>query len=146
MAKTKPDKLESSATSPPWKVRSDVRLSVRNLTRDTLIANSLEAAASGPKRSKGLLGRNGIEKGGGLWIIPCEAVHTFFMKFPIDLIYIDRNYRVKKVRSNVGPWRISGCLTAHSVIELPSGSVRESKTERGDLLEISEINTRPTSR
>jgi len=114
------------------------RMAVRNLTRDTQIADSLEVAASGPKRSKGLLGRNGLERGEGLWIIPCEAVHTFFMRFPIDLIYLDRKHRVKKVSDSVPAWRISGCFTAHSVLELPSGTIRESRTERGDLLEIIE--------
>ena len=48
-----------------------------------------------------------------------ESVHTFGMRFPIDLVYVDRKHRVRKVRSGVRPWRMSACLTAHSVIELP---------------------------
>jgi len=113
---------------------------VRNLTRDTQIADKLEVAGSGPKRSKGLLGRNGLAQGEGMWIIPCEAVHTFFMRFPIDLIYLDRKHRVKKVRDSVPAWRLSGCLSAHSVLELPAGTIRKTKTERGDLLEIVEAS------
>lgn len=112
---------------------------VRNLTRDTQIADKLEVAGSGPKRSKGLLGRKGLGAGEGMWIVPCEAVHTFFMKFPIDLIYLDRKHRVKKTRDSVPAWRISGCLSAHSVLELPAGTIRETKTERGDVLEIVEV-------
>lgn len=114
---------------------------VRNLTRNTQIADKLEVARSGPKRSKGLLGRNGLGQGEGMWIIPCEAVHTFFMRFPIDLIYLDRKHRVKKVRGSVPAWRISGCLSAHSVLELPSGTIRETRTERGDLLEIVDLGS-----
>ena len=71
-----------------------------------------------------------------MWIVPCEAVHTFFMKFPIDLIYLDRRHRVKKVRDSVPAWRISGCLAAHSVLELPAGTIRKTRTERGDILEM----------
>lgn len=111
---------------------------VKNLTRDTQIADKLEVAGSGAERTKGLLGRNGLDPGEGLWIVPCEAVHTFFMKFAIDLIYLDRKHRVKKVRSSVPAWRISGCLSAYSVLELPSGTIRESRTQRGDLLDIGE--------
>ena len=71
-----------------------------------------------------------------MWIIPCEAVHTFFMQFPIDLIYLDRKLRVRKIRSNVKAWRISACLSAHSVLELPAGTIQETQTQRGDLLEF----------
>ena len=71
-----------------------------------------------------------------MWIIPCEAVHTFFMKFPIDLVYIDRNQRVKKVSKRVPAWRLSACLSAHSILELPAGTIQDSQTEAGDALEI----------
>ena len=111
-------------------------LKVLNVTRGTLLAERLEAAHSGPSRRKGLLGRDGLEPGEGLWIAPCESVHTFFMRFPIDLVYLDREHRIKKVRSSVGPWRLSGCLTARSVLELPAGTIRETQTERGDRVEI----------
>ena len=71
-----------------------------------------------------------------MWIVPCEAVHTFFMQFPLDLIYLDRRHRVKKVASHVAPWRISFCLSAHSILELPTGTIRESQTQIGDSVEI----------
>jgi uncharacterized protein len=112
---------------------------VRNLTRNSQVADKLEVAGSGSKRSKGLLGRKGLGKGEGMWIVPCEAVHTFFMKFPIDLIYLDRKHCVKKVRDSVPAWRISGCLSAHSVLELPAGTIRDSHTQCGDVLEIAEF-------
>jgi uncharacterized membrane protein (UPF0127 family) len=75
--------------------------------------------------------------GEGLWLVPCESIHTFFMRFPIDVIYLDRHHRVKKVRSAVLPWRFSACFSAHSVIELPAGTVLDRQTRAGDQLEFS---------
>ncbi len=115
----------------------DVRWKISNLTRQTVLAERAEVADRGVKRSKGLLGRNCLERGEGLWIVPCEAVHTFGMRFSIDLVYVDRDKRVKKVRSHVRPWRMSACLSAHSVIELTAGTVRETQTQAGDTLEVS---------
>jgi uncharacterized membrane protein (UPF0127 family) len=114
------------------------RILVRNLTKNKELADKAELAGSGAKRSKGLLGRKGLARGEGMWIVPCEAVHTFFMQFPIDLVYLDRKLRIKKIRGNVRPWRISTCLAAHSVIELPAGTIRDTRTECGDTLEILE--------
>jgi hypothetical protein len=59
------------------------------------------------------------------------------MKFPIDLVYLDRKKKVKKVRSDVPPWRLSACLSAHSVLELASGTIRRTQTRPGDTLEFS---------
>lgn len=112
------------------------QVTIRNITRNTQIADRAEIARTGAKRSKGLLGRKALEPGEGMWIIPCEAVHTFFMQFPIDLVYLDRKNRVRKTRSSVPAWRISACLSAHSVIELPAGTVRDTRTEKGDVLEL----------
>jgi uncharacterized membrane protein (UPF0127 family) len=119
----------------------DVRIRVTNLTRHTWLATSLEVADTGPKRNKGLLGRQGLTPGGGLWIVPCESVHTFWMRFPIDLVYLDRKKRIRKLRSDVGPWRLSACFSAHSILELPSGTIRETRTEIGDTLEFSPAST-----
>jgi uncharacterized membrane protein (UPF0127 family) len=72
-----------------------------------------------------------------MWIIPCEAVHTLGMQFPIDLIYLDCDRRVQKIRNDMPPWRLSMCFSAHSVLELPSGSIRKTGTKPGDMLEFS---------
>jgi len=116
--------------------KPETRLRIFNLNRQTKLADSAEVAGHGAARRKGLLGRDCLPSGAGLWIVPCESVHTFFMKFPIDLVYIDRNKKVKKVRSNVRPWRMSACLSAHSIIELPAGTVRSTQTAPGDKLEF----------
>jgi uncharacterized membrane protein (UPF0127 family) len=126
--------MNASSTTAPV---IETRLQVRNPSRQTVLATRLEVADTGPKRNKGLLGRNGLETGGGLWITPCESVHTFFMRFPIDLVYLDRRNRVRKVRSAVGPWRVSACLSAHSILELPAGVVLTTQTQKGDILEFS---------
>lgn len=98
------------APSPPSNPK--LRMHAANITRGTMLASSLEVADTGPARNKGLLKRDGLAPGGGLWIVPCQSVHTFFMRFPIDLVYIDGRKRVKKVRSAVGAGRISFCLAA----------------------------------
>jgi uncharacterized membrane protein (UPF0127 family) len=116
---------------------------VINLTRQTVLADRLEVANQGATRRKGLLGRSGLEAGEGLWIQPCEAVHTFFMNFPIDLIYLDRAHRIRKVRKSVPAWRLSACLSASSVLELPSGCIEATQSRRGDKLDFcsAEFNT-----
>lgn len=115
----------------------DIRWKIVNLTRQTILADRVEVANSAANRNKGLLGRRGLERGEGLWIVPCAAVHTFGMRFRIDLVYVDRDKRVKKVRSSVPPWHMSACVTAHSVVELASGIVCATQTQAGDVLEFS---------
>jgi uncharacterized protein len=118
---------------PPISVRY---YQLNNLNRKTQLATRMEVAGTGAARSKGLLGRKGLEPGEALWIVPCEAVHTFFMQFAIDLVYIDKQNRVRKVKNCVPPWRLSACFLAHSVIELPAGVVHHSETQTGDVLEF----------
>jgi uncharacterized membrane protein (UPF0127 family) len=113
------------------------RLKIWNLTRQAVLAHSVEVADRGATRRKGLLGRSCLPFGEGLWIVPCESVHTFWMKFPIDLVYLDRHRKVKKVRSGVGPWRLSACLSAHSVLEFASGTIDKTQIKPGDKLEFS---------
>ena len=114
---------------------------ITNLDKNSDLARAAEIARTSAARQKGLLGRTSLPEGGGLWIIPCESVHTFFMKFPIDLVYINRKNVVKKVRRNVGPWKLSACLSAHSIIELPVGAIDRSQTNPGDKLEFMPFET-----
>ena len=80
----------------------------------------------------------GLAPGEGLWIVPCEAVHSFGMKFAIDVVYLDRKKKVRKTRPNMVPRRISGCLLADSVLELPVGAIEASRTQPGDQLAFEE--------
>ena len=116
-----------------------MRVSVRNLTRDAVLGDAIEVADTSGKRRVGLLKHKGLGPGEGLWIVPCESVHTFFMKFPIDLVYVDKKRRVRKVRRAVPPWRLSLCLNAHSILELPAGTVEQTGTQQGDELVIEKL-------
>jgi hypothetical protein len=119
----------------------EIRMRVSNLTRQTVLADSIVLADCGESRRKGLLGSTGLSANEGLWIVPCEAVHTFGMRFSIDLVYLDRRYKVRKVRSEVPPWRLSACLTAHSVLELARGTIRETRTQPGDTLKFFTVSS-----
>ena len=112
---------------------------MRNQTRETVLAEKAELADTSAKRRTGLLKHSRLEPGEGLWIVPCESVHTFFMKFPIDLVYLDKKKKVKKVRHAVPAWRLSACLFAHSILELPAGTASESGTVAGDELAIEKL-------
>ena len=125
--------------------KPEVRLRISNVTRQIEIAHSVDVADDGARRRRGLLDRKALEDGEGLWIVPCEAVHTFGMHFPIDLIYLGRDLRVKKIRNSVAPLRVSACLSAHSVLELASGSIRSTGTKPGDVIEFSAIDISKSS-
>ena len=116
-----------------------MQVKVRNRNRGTILAEFAEVADTSAKRKTGLLKHTSLERGSGLWISPCEAVHSFFMKFAIDLVYLDRQKRVRKIRRAMVPWRLSACMRAHSVLELPVGVIDESRTEPGDQLEFEKL-------
>ena len=118
---------------------SKLKIIVRNQTRGTVVAEAADMADTSEKRRTGLLKHSCLEPGEGLWIVPCESVHTFFMKFPIDLVYLDKALRVKKVRSAVPAWRMSACLTAHSILELPAGTIERTQTAVGDTLAVEKV-------
>jgi hypothetical protein len=116
-----------------------VKYRLRNVTRGTVLGEAIDIADTSAKRTAGLLKRKELRPGEGLWIVPCESVHTFFMKFALDLVYIDKKNVVRKVVGNVRPWRVSLCLMAHSIIELPVGAIAGSGTGKGDRLEFEEM-------
>ena len=109
---------------------------VRNETRNSILADAAEIADTSATRRHGLLGRDRLPNGQALWIVPCESVHTWGMRFPIDVLYLDRKKRVRKLRKAMVPWRVSMCLLAHSVLELPAGVIEQTGTQTGDQLEI----------
>lgn len=88
-------------------------------------------------RSRGLLGRDAMAREEGLWIVPCPMIHTFFMRFAIDVLFLDRGLRVVRVLEGLKPWRVSPWVfRAHSVLELAGGTLRGT-VGTGDQLEIS---------
>ena len=127
----------SAREVPPRQLPATAKhIQILNVTRGTRLADAVEVADRGPTRTKGLLGRKGLVPGGGMWIVPCESVHTFFMKFPIDLVYLGKDRKVCKVRHAVKPWRMSACLSAHSILELPAGAAEKTGTQVGDELGV----------
>jgi hypothetical protein len=95
--------------------------------------------ADGPlRRLRGLLGRRGLSSSEGLLLTPSPAIHTAFMRFPIDAVFIDRALSVVRVVENLRPWRAARAPGAHAVLELRSGESRRRRVEPGDTLRFAE--------
>ena len=86
-------------------------------------------------RMRGLLGRRSLPAGEGLLIRPAPSVHTFFMRFPIDVVFLSRAGEVLKVSADVGPWRARSCRGAHAVLELAAGEAERRGVAVGDHIE-----------
>jgi uncharacterized membrane protein (UPF0127 family) len=126
--------IRSHLTRSDFVLKRVLKFRVENITRGTLIGADITSAETSSERRIGLLKHSKLEEGAGLWIVPCESIHTFFMKFAIDVIYIDRKRRVRSAVRTVAPWRFSMCLSAHSVLELPPGTIDRTDTRKGDQL------------
>jgi len=112
-------------------------LRVTNITRDVVVGENIELADTSLKRLFGLLGRRGLDAGGGLWIKPSSGVHTFFMAFKIDVIGLDRNLKVIRLWRCLAPFRVTSVsMKMQSVIELPCGTITQTQTRIGDVMEI----------
>lgn len=100
------------------------------------MAGRAQAAATSEERRRGLLRHSGLTADEGLWIAPCEAVHTIGMKFPIDVLFLDKKRKVLKITKNMNRWRMAACFRAHSVLELQAGRSQATGTRVGDQLEL----------
>lgn len=107
---------------------------VVNIDRRSTVAQRVCVAGSSSARRKGLLGIACLADGAGLWIAPCEAIHTFGMKMPIDAIFLDRHLQIRKLQRQLQPKRISVCLSAASVLEVEAGTAVRTGTAVGDRL------------
>ena len=113
-------------------------LTVINTTRGTNVGDRVELADTSLKRMFGLLGRRGLDAGGGLWIKPSSGVHTFGMAFKIDVIGLDRDHKVVKLWPCLKTFRVTSVsFRIKSVVELPCGVIAQSQTKLGDQLQIS---------
>ena len=108
---------------------------VHNRTRNAGLGDRVQVAGTSAARRTGLLKHTSLEPGEGLWIAPSEAVHTFGMKFAIDVLFLSKQRTVLKIRRDMGPRRIAICFRAHSVLEVPAGTAEATGTEVGDQLE-----------
>ena len=110
-----------------------------NRTRTTYLATELMIARTHWTRFRGLMATDAsrFRRGQGLWISPSHGVHTFAMRFPIDVVYLDRERIIIHVEEELKPWRVAAIrIQATSVLELPIGAIRESQTALGDQVDI----------
>jgi uncharacterized membrane protein (UPF0127 family) len=107
-----------------------------NVRTGAAIATVVEAAMDSKSRRRGLLGRDTLADGHALVIAPCGAVHTFFMRFAIDVLFMDADGGVIKIVEDLGAWRMAASLNACITVELPAGSVRRHDLIPGDRLSI----------
>ncbi|HUK26147.1 MAG TPA: DUF192 domain-containing protein [Terriglobales bacterium] len=110
-----------------------------NRTRQAYLATRLGVARTHWSRLRGLMGTaaENFPAGQGLWIVPSHGVHTFAMRFPIDVIYLDRGNVVVHLEQNLRPWRVAPVRRrAVSVLELPDSTLRSTGTSLGDQIEF----------
>jgi hypothetical protein len=110
-----------------------------NRTRTTYLATDLLIARTHWSRFRGLMAKDAssFRPGQGLWITPCHGVHTFAMRFPIDVLYLDHERIVIHLEEELKPWRMAAVrVHATSVLELPTGTIQDSRTALGDKVDI----------
>jgi len=107
------------------------------------LASALETASTPWRRAKGLLGRNALPRGGALLIRPCRAVHTWFMRFSIDVVFVDDHQRVVRIVHRLELFRTAwGGRRARAVIELPAGCADAAGVIEGDRVEFGPADQR----
>ncbi len=116
--------------------RPQDRWILRNERTSLIVASSLECAFESATRRKGLLGRTSLPGGAALIIAPCNSIHTFFMRFAIDVAFVARDGRVVRVSRAVPAWRIRLALRAFAVVELAAGALEHSQTRDGDPISL----------
>ena len=107
----------------------------------TIVARRVEWAGTSAQRRRGLLGRYRLDPEEGIYIVPCEGIHTFRMKFPIDVAFLGKDGRVLVIHHSLKPNRISRIvLRAQGVLELSAGRLRATDTGVGDVIQFREID------
>ncbi len=113
-----------------------------NMNRGTTLGESIRVADSGLTRILGLLGERGLPDGDGLLIVPSQGVHTWGMRFPIDVAVLDNDWKVMAMRDCMGPFRMTRLFwRAAAVLELPAGLLRRTETAVGDEIKFSRTET-----
>lgn len=127
----------TAASRPDWRAGlPDQALTLVNQTTDEPIATQVEVARTRRERRRGLLGRDGLEPGAALILIPCVAVHTAFMRFAIDVLFVNRAGVAIHLVERLQPWRMAMAPGAHAVIELPAGALARHDVRVGDRVQF----------
>ncbi len=103
---------------------------------DSIVCESCTVARDPLTRMRGLLGRRGLAEGEGLLLQPAGSIHTFFMRFPIDVVFLDGDRRVMRVVSHVRPWRTAAVRKARAVLELAAGEAARVGMTPGSMLRL----------
>jgi len=112
-------------------------MTIRNETRDCVLVEHPVMAKSLWSRFMGLMGRGSLPDGEGLVLEPANSIHMFFMRFPIDAVFVDRDWKVLHIAHGIAPWRLSRVVRrSRRVIEMPAGRCRQTGTEPGDQLAL----------
>lgn len=106
-----------------------------------LLATRLETAFDSKARNRGLLGREGLAPGSALILAPCNTVHTFFMRFPIDVLFVGRDGRVVKVCRHVKPWRVAAAVSAFATVEFAAGELATHELSASDTVKLQTLDT-----
>lgn len=112
---------------------------LRNDRTGLTIAEQIELAHDSKTRTRGLLGRPGLAAGAVMVIAPCNAIHTFFMRFTIDVVFTDRQGRVLRLCRRLKPWRVGVAVRAFAALEFAEGAIDRAGIAEGDRLSICEI-------
>ena len=107
---------------------------LRNERTGAVLASRVLTAFDSASRRTGLLQHESLPEGTGIIIAPSNAIHTFFMRFAIDVAFVTKDGKVVKLRAAVPPWRIAGALRGYAVVELPAGTFERTGTRQGDRL------------
>ncbi len=118
----------------PLLAHPDTPWVLRNARHAGVVARRLERAFDSRRRNRGLLGRSGMGDEDALILAPCSSIHTWFMRFAIDVAFVDRGGRIVRARAAVGPWRLQIALGAFAVIEFTSGTLQRTDTRAEDRL------------
>jgi len=114
-----------------------VSLKLTNLTKNIVLANEVLEAKTTWERMVGLLGKKSLPAHNTLWIKNCTSIHTWFMKFAIDAVFVNKKLQVKVVLRNVKPWRLTRIyFSTKDVFEFSSGAITESNVQVGDQLNV----------
>jgi uncharacterized membrane protein (UPF0127 family) len=102
-----------------------------------VVAEHVELADGMWRRFMGLMGRSELPAGHGLALSPCNSIHMFFMRIPLDVVFLDREGRALRIYHGIRPWRVSRIVRgAHTAVELPAGTLREAAVEEGAILRL----------